>query len=312
MKRLFTLLLALVLLVGTFTTLVAPVYAKEIATHIGIVKARGGLRLREKPNTSSQILTTAPYGDSVVVLGKEGDWYKVNYNLDIGYMSGDYLTLKERENIDLGTGRIDASVVNVRSSPNTSSKTVHQVKRNETVEIFGFNCGWYKVHSKSEIGYIRSDLVELMDKPAENFGVNRESNSGSDKNNSSSSNTLTKGEKLVAYAKTFVGYPYVYGGSSPSGFDCSGFMQYVCRQMGYTIKRTATAQLSNGRKVSRDELKPGDLVFFGYGKTATHVGMYIGNGKFVHAENSRTGVVISELFSGYYSGRYLTARRITD
>ena len=312
MKRLFTLLLALVLLVGTFTTLVAPVYAKEIATHIGIVKARGGLRLREKPNTSSQIMTTAPYGDSVVVLGKEGDWYKVNYNLDIGYMNGDYLTLKERENIDLGSARIDASVVNVRSSPNTSSRTVHQVKRNETVEIFGFNCGWYKVHSKSEIGYIRSDLVELMDKPAENFGVNRESNSGSDKNNSSSSNTLTKGEKLVAYAKTFVGYPYVYGGSSPSGFDCSGFMQYVCRQMGYTIKRTATAQLSNGRKVSRNELKPGDLVFFGYGKTATHVGMYIGNDKFVHAENSRTGVVISDLFSGYYSGRYLTARRITD
>ena len=299
MKRLFTLLLALVLLVGTFTTLVAPVYAKEIATHIGIVKARGGLRLREKPNASSQIIATAPYGDSVVVLGKEGNWYKVNYNLEIGYMSGDYLTLKERENIDLGTGRIDASVVNVRSAPNTSSKTVHQVKRNDTVEIFGFNCGWFKVHSKNEIGYIRSDLVELLDKPAENFGVNRESNSGSNKNNSSSSTTLTKGEKLVAYAKTFVGYPYVYGGSSPSGFDCSGFMQYVCRQMGYTIKRTATAQLSNGRKVSRDELKPGDLVFFGYGSTATHVGMYIGNGKFVHAENSRTGVVISELFTGY-------------
>ncbi len=314
MKRFITLLLAMAMLAGIFVPTLSTASAKQIATHIGIVKARGGLRLREKPNTSSEIIATAPYGDSVVVLEKEDDWYKVNYNLEIGYMSGDYLTLKEKENIDLGTGRINASVVNVRTAPNTVSDVVHQVKKNETVEIFGFNCGWYKVNSKNEVGYIRSDLVTLEDKPAENFGVKRNSNSSSSSSSSSTSSSKpqSKGEKLVAFAKTFVGYPYVYGGSSPSGFDCSGFMQYVHRQMGYSIKRTATAQLSNGRKVSRDELQPGDLVFFGYGSTASHVGMYIGNGKFVHAENSRTGVVISELFTGYYSGRYLTARRIVD
>lgn len=313
MKRLISMLLALALLAGVFTAVAVTASAKTIATHIGIVKARGGLRLREDASTSSKILATAPYGDYVVVLEKKGDWYRVNYNLQIGYMSGDYLTLKEKENIDLGIGKVTSSVVNIRTSPNTSSKVVHQVKKNDTVEIFGFNCGWYKVNSKNQVGYIRSDLVELTEKPAENFGVNRgNSSSGSSSSGSSSTTTLSKGEKLAAYAKTFVGYPYVYGGSSPSGFDCSGFMQYVHRQMGYTIKRTATAQLSNGRKVTRDELKPGDMVFFGYGSTATHVGMYIGGGKFVHAENSGTGVVISELFTGYYSGRYLTARRIVD
>lgn len=308
MKRLSTAILALLLVVSLFGSMLASAQAADMATHIGIVKARGGLRLREKASTSSDILATAPHGDSVVVLEKKGNWYKVNYNLQIGYMSGEYLTLKKKENIDLGTGRIDASVVNVRSAPSTVSNVVHQLKRNEEVEIFGFNCGWFKVTFKNEIGYIRSDLVKMMDKPAENHGVNRGSSSGS---SNQSTPTLSAGEKLVAFAKTFVGYPYVYGGSSPSGFDCSGFMQYVCRQMGYTIKRTATAQLSNGVKVSRDNLKPGDLVFFGYGSSASHVGMYIGNGKFVHAENSRTGVVISELFTGYYSSRYLTARRIT-
>ena len=313
MKKVIKIAVALLLTLSVLCSLALPAFASsEIKLAIGIVKARGGLRLRSQATTASETMAIAHYGDSVVVISRHGDWCKVNYNLMVGYMHSDYLTLKDRENVDLGTGAIDGSVVNMRSRPTTDSSIVTQLRRNDEVDIFGFNCGWYKVHSKNEIGYIRSDLVELLDKPAENFGVNRESNSGSNKNNSSSSTTLTKGEKLVAYAKTFVGYPYVYGGSSPSGFDCSGFMQYVCRQMGYTIKRTATAQLSNGRKVSRDELKPGDLVFFGYGSTATHVGMYIGNGKFVHAENSRTGVVISELFTGYYSGRYLTARRITD
>ncbi len=310
MKRLTTTILALLLMTSIFTALLLPTLAAPMASHIGIVKARGGLRLREEATTSSNIIDTAHYGDSVVVIEKKGDWYKVLFNLQEGYMSGDYLTLKEKENIDLGTGSVDASVVNVRSAPNTDSEIVHQVRRNDKVEIFGFNCGWYKVTSKNEIGYIRSDLVKMEDMPAENYGVNRESTvpMGSGSNNA---RPMTAGEKLAAYAKTFVGYPYVYGGSSPSGFDCSGFMQYVCRQMGYTIKRTATAQLSNGVKVSKSELQPGDLVFFGYGSSASHVGMYIGNDKFVHAENSRTGVVISDLFSGYYGGRYLTARRIT-
>lgn len=310
MKRLTTTILALLLMTSIFTALLLPTLAAPMASHIGIVKARGGLRLREEATTSSNIIDTAHYGDSVVVIEKQGNWYKVLFNLQEGYMSGDYLTLKEKENIDLGTGSVDASVVNVRSAPNTASEIVHQVRRNDKVEIFGFNCGWYKVTSKNEIGYIRSDLVKMEDMPAENYGVNRESTvpMGSGSNNA---RPMTAGEKLAAYAKTFVGYPYVYGGSSPSGFDCSGFMQYVCRQMGYTIKRTATAQLSNGVKVSKSELQPGDLVFFGYGSSASHVGMYIGNDKFVHAENSRTGVVISDLFSGYYGGRYLTARRIT-
>ena len=304
MKQFTVRLTAFLLAAVILTTLILTATAAPMATHIGIVKARGGLRLRSDATTASKILDTAHYGDSVVILEKKGSWYKVNYNLQIGYMSGDYLTLKERENVDLGRGYIDGSVVNMRSAPNTGSKIVTQLKRNNTVEIFGFNCGWYKVRTAADqIGYIRSDLLKLLDKPAENFGVAS--------NGNSSAPSLTAGEKLAAYAKTFVGYPYVYGGSSPDGFDCSGFTQYCARQMGYTIQRTATAQLSNGTKVSRENLKPGDLVFFGYGSTASHVGIYIGDGKFVHAQNSNTGVVITSLSQTYYDSRYLTARRIT-
>ncbi len=309
MKRITIQATAFLLAAVIMIALILSATAAPMATHIGIVKARGGLRLRSEATTSSQILDTARYGDSVVVLEKKGGWYKVNYNLQIGYMSGEYLTLKERENVDLGRGSIDGSVVNMRSGPSTGTKIVTQLRRDNTVEIFGFNCGWFKVRTAAnQIGYIRSDLLELLDKPAENYGS--AFNGGS--NNSNGSSSLSAGEKLAAYAKTFVGYSYVYGGSSPDGFDCSGFTQYCARQMGYTIKRTATAQLSNGTPVSRENLQPGDLVFFGYGSTASHVGIYIGDGKFVHAQNSSTGVVITSLSQSYYDSRYLTARRITD
>ena len=311
MKRLAKTLFAFLLAASILCSMIIPAFAADMVTHIGIVKARGGLRLRNDASTSSKILDTAHYGDSVVVLSKKGDWYKVSYNLQVGYMSGQYLTLKERENIDLGTGSIDGSVVNMRSGPSTSKSRVAQLYRGSKVEIFGFNCGWYKVRAKDQVGYIRSDLVELLEKPADNYGVSSGSNNSNNSNNNNSS-SLSAGEKLVAYAKTFVGYPYVYGGSSPSGFDCSGFVQYVCRQMGYTVKRTATAQLSNGTKISRDQLQPGDLVFFGYGSSASHVGIYIGDGKFVHAQNSSTGVVITSLSQSYYDSRYLTARRIVE
>lgn len=308
MKRFAIRMTAFLLSAIILTSMILVSTAAPMATHIGIVKARGGLRLRSDATTSSSILNTAPYGDAVVVLEKKGDWYKVNYNLQIGYMSGEYLTLKERENVDLGTGSIDGSVVNMRSGPSTSNTIVAQLKRGQEVEIFGFNCGWYKVRTNGgSIGYIRSDLLKLLDIPTENHG-----SKGSSGSSSTSSSTSSAGQKLADYALSYVGCPYVYGGTSPSGFDCSGFVQYVARNNGITIQRTATAQLQNGTYVARSDLKPGDLVFFGYGSTASHVGMYIGDGKFVHAQNSSTGVVITSLSQSYYDSRYLTARRITD
>ena len=105
---------------------------------------------------------------------------------------------------------------------------------------------------------------------------------------------------------------YVYGGNGPNSFDCSGYTSYVYRHFGYTLNRTASGQLSNGTSVSKSELQPGDLVFFRYNtsKAASHVGIYIGGGQFIHASTNTYTVKIDNLTSGHYANVYVGARRI--
>jgi hypothetical protein len=112
--------------------------------------------------------------------------------------------------------------------------------------------------------------------------------------------------KVVDYAKKLVGVPYVYGGSTPSGFDCSGFTSYVFRHFGLSISRTSYSQFGNGIRVARNALKPGDLVFFhGLG----HVGLYLGEGRFIHSPRPGSSVRVESL-SGWYSSRFDGARRV--
>lgn len=117
-------------------------------------------------------------------------------------------------------------------------------------------------------------------------------------------------EELVAYALQFKGYPYIYGGQSPSGFDCSGFVWYNYKMFGITLNRTADKQYYNGTPVSKADLLPGDLVFFARSGGIYHVGIYVGDNVMLHAANSSTGVVMSDLSSSYYTSNYYGAVRI--
>ena len=229
MKRMIKVLLILAATVAAVAALAITAGATELKTGIGIVEASGGLRLRSQASTSSDILSTAHNGDNVVVIRQVGDWYLVNYNLKIGYMHSDYITFKERENIELGYGSVDPYLANIRSGPSTSSGLVDQAGSGAKVFIFGFNCGWYKVKYNGQIGYIRSDLVTLLEKPYCNSGSLSSGSSYSSatgyddsySSGSSSSSSTSLGTQIANYGMSFVGYPYVYGGTSPSGFDCS-------------------------------------------------------------------------------------------
>jgi hypothetical protein len=116
--------------------------------------------------------------------------------------------------------------------------------------------------------------------------------------------------RLLNIAMRFGGVPYVWGGETPAGFDCSGFVQYVFRQIGINLPRTADVQYELGRKVMQSDLQPGDLVFFEtYEPGASHDGIYVGDGMFI-AANSGTGVAVVSLADPYWSTRYLGARRL--
>ena len=164
MKRLTTRLIALVLTVALLAGFAAlPASATSIKTGIGVVTA-SSLRLRAAASTDSEILATAYAGDCVVIIQEVNGWYLVNYNLQIGYMSKDYVEFNERKNVKLGYAMFDTTS-NVRTGPDTASGIVAQAPKGETCFIIGFNCGWYKVSFNGQIGYVRSDLLTLLEEP---------------------------------------------------------------------------------------------------------------------------------------------------
>lgn len=118
--------------------------------------------------------------------------------------------------------------------------------------------------------------------------------------------------RVVEYSYKFLGKPYVWAASGPSAFDCSGFTSYVYRKFGYSLPHYTGYQVQMGNSVSRSNLKSGDLVFFDTSGSDSHVGIYIGNGKFIHASSGKKQVTISDLGQSYYNSRYSTARRILD
>ena len=121
-----------------------------------------------------------------------------------------------------------------------------------------------------------------------------------------------KGAQLVAEVRKYLGTKYVFGGEDPSGFDCSGLMQYVAKKLGITIPRTADQQAKAGKEVSKGELQPGDMVFFNTsGGGVSHVGMYIGDGKMIHSPKTGDVVKVSSINDSYYSPKFVTARRFT-
>lgn len=299
MKRLLTKLLTAILAVSILASLAVGASAIELKTGIGIVESNG-LRLRAKPNTDAEILANASYGDNVVIIREVDGWYLVDYNLQIGYMSADYITFKERENIDLGYGVVEDASVNLRDTPSADGALLATLTTGETAYIIGLNCGWYKVQYEGQTGYIRSDLLALTEPPRWN----------SQNYVGEAPVVETVGEQIVNYAYNFLGTPYVWGGTSTSGFDCSGFTQYVFKQMGYSIKRTAAQQLTCGYAVT--DLQLGDLVFFENtyttGADASHVGIYVGDNQFIHTASG--GVKVTDLSDDYYAARYVGARRV--
>lgn len=277
-----------VLLLSTITVLLLAGFAvaaeSEQAVAVGATTG-SSLRLREEPSTSSSIVTTLNKGIAVAVLDNSIDgWYKISYNGNSGYVSADYMVI-DKDNVFTTYGRTNGDGINVRSAASTDGEILASVNSGTIVTVNGFEDGWYKVTCKyGTEGYIRSDFLDLT-----------------------SSNSSASG--VAELAKQYLGTRYVYGGSSSSGFDCSGFTMHIYKQLGYSLPHSATSQWQSGigtRVSSIGELQSGDLVFFNdpsrnAGKACSHAGIYVGGGQFIHASSSKNGVIYSSLTSGYYN-----------
>lgn len=316
--RVASLVLAIFLFIG-ITTPTASAADRYLKNGIGFVTA-SSLRLRSEASSSSATLDYAPGDDVAVVLGKSGSWYKVNYNLQIGYMHQDYLRYTTREDGELGYGIINGNNVKVRSGPSTGYPILTSAYKGDKAYIIGINSQWFKVIFGDHIGYIRSDYVDLSEIPYENQdssksplffrgGVSTGIKPSVEALNGSTGPNMAS--KIVSTAKKYIGVPYKWGGTTTKGFDCSGYVQYVYNENGISIPRTSSSQYYElTRKVSKSNLQPGDLVFFNTsGKGVSHVGIYIGDGKFIHS-GTTNGVVIAELFGAYWSNLYMGARRV--
>lgn len=320
--RAAALVAALMIFIGSFIP-TASAEETNLVYGIGFVNA-SGLNLRQSPDTGAPVLTTANSGECVVVLGLENGWYHVNYNLQDGYMSADYLSVAIAENAELGYGTVSGSGVNLRSGPDTGYDRVATASYGEKCYIIGLNQGWYKVLYNSQTCYIRSDFLSLTEIPYENqastntpqyfrhgqaIGTVPGSTAGNVGSVSAVSTSYTgsaTGSAILAKAASYLGTPYVYGGASPSGFDCSGLVYYVFGTFGISVGRTPAEQYNAGSPVDKGSLQPGDIVLFAGtgGSGITHAGIYAGNGQFIHSPNSRSNVSYSDLTSGYWSEHF--------
>ena len=256
------------------------------------------VRIRSGPGLDHSVLTHAFRGDIVIVIERTSDeWHKVNFHGTIGYMSVPFLeNRREAANFN-AQGSIAGSSVNMRERPNTSSSSLGTHPSGTVMDIIGINNGWYKVVHNNKTGYVRSDLMSVLSRDSSSSPPSSSSSSSS---SSAAPAATSLGQQIADTGVGLLGVGYRWAGSSPStGFDCSGFVTYVLSQHGIRVTRSSAGMFrDNGVDVSRSELAPGDLVFFARnGRTVDHVGIYIGDGRYVHSSSTQTGVIISNLGS---------------
>lgn len=282
------------------TTAFASAAEGDLAIAVGCTTATD-LNFRKGNSTDAAIITRLDTDLPVSVLDdSDPDWFRINYNGTVGYVSSKYLTV-DQDNEFEAFGRVNASSVNIREEATVDSAAITQLSMGTVVSVTGLEDGWFFIVLDDETtGYIRSDFLDLVKE-------------------ASATAASANGSAVVALAEQYLGTKYVYGGAAPGGFDCSGYTLYVYKQFGITnLPHTASGQWTGGygtKITARDQLLPGDLVFFNDpsrsgGKACSHAGIYVGNGTFIHASSAKAGVVYSSLNDSYYNRYYVGAIRL--
>ena len=311
----------------------------EHATIPGVEETPGYInanyvRFRKGPASSYPIIETYNAGKAVGVTGIYMDWTACLIDGAFGFVFSDFVTIPtelpasapvvEAEHTETvyvpntaaisvpmpevqttgSEGYVSGNNVRMRGAPSMSAAIVDELSYGNALTIVGETGDWTAVICNGKPGYIYSQFVQQG-----SFNVGGGGGAQTSTGTLSGS-SLEMGQQVAWYAYQFLGCPYSWGGRDPSGFDCSGFVSYVYQHFGITLNRVAQDQAKNGYAVSASDLQPGDILCFYSGSSYIgHVGIYIGFGKFIHAQNSVTGVVVTDL-AGHYAERGFEARRI--
>lgn len=234
--------------------------------------------------------------EEVILLEIIENWLKILYDGDELYINSDEIQSSDTEYAKV----ISNTGLNFRTKPSTSSEIITTLPFGEVVEVIEVLDDWFKVKiSSGEVGYLSNEYLEIIqvsqEKPIkqEYFTQNA--------------------TEVIQYAMQFLGSPYVYGGMDlETGTDCSGFTHLIFKNFGIELNRTARDQYLNGTYVEKEDLQPGDLVFFSYGdeNSISHIGIYIGNNEYIHSADQENGVIISSLGNPFSVKYYFGARRV--
>ena len=329
-------------LVGLLLGLAAIGAAQAAGVHVGSaaeVLSDDGANLRTEPSTDAKVVALVGQARYVFVRsGPKDGWYEVEYDGDIGWVHGDLLGAARPRGTSRGD-RVETAAprlavgrevqvaspggVNLRTEPSTAADIVELVKNSRLVYVRdgpreADGEAWYKVDFDGTIGWVAGRFLGAPQRGSEGGSSARAvapaARAVAPAPKPAAPPPSNLGQAIAQRALQYVGSPYAWGGNSPRyGFDCSGLIAYVMGQFGIWPGRTSDVQAGAGVSVTGRDLAPGDIVVFAntYGAGYSHTGIYIGGGRFVHAEDYGTGVVVSSVWGGYWGRHYVGARRVT-
>ncbi len=261
-------------------------------TNLGIAEVDNNLNIRAIPAEDGKLVGKLPKNAACEVLDSDGTWAHIKSGKVEGYVSCDFLltgvTAKRKaEELVSTMAIVTTDTLKVRAEANTESEVITLVPNGEELEVAEIQDEWIKVYLDDEEVYVSAEYVEIDAKL----------------NTAITMTELLYGQgvsdvrvDLCQYAKEFLGNPYVWGGTSlTNGADCSGYVLSIFKKYGISLPHSSRAQANCGTTIKLSEAQPGDLVFYGNGKTINHVAIYIGNGQVIHASSPKTGIRISNV-----------------
>ncbi len=306
--------------------------AETLAQSIGrefVTVSVDNLRLREEPNLTSSVLTMVSSGSRYVVQGDEGDFYKVEVDADlIGYIAKSYCKVEvefdQAVSLEEERQKLEEEAQRKRDAQTAIANLEQTIKVEENKDVIipanpaqsddsaitsapSANTAQNSQAQSPSSGQNSSDSKSAASAPGKTNSSNSSSQIGSSGPSSGTVSSPVAGPgssaavvsatrtAIVAYAKQFLGNPYVYGGTSlTNGADCSGFTQSVFAHFGITTGRSSRDQAAKGKEISMSAIQPGDLLFYASGSYINHVAIYIGDGKIIHSSNPTTGITITK------------------